>query len=107
MSNYNFNPLAGASVTATLSSGQTISEASTATYTTEPFFGFTSGTPIQSLTLTAPSAIGNTAAYISMDNLLVGPATVVTAPEPATCALLIGGCVLLVGLARVRQEALA
>ena len=102
LTDINFTPIAGASVTATLATGQTIVLASTASYGTEPFGGFTSTTPITSLTLSAPAMnTGGTFVFNTLDNLIISGTAAV--PEPGTWALLAsGGAVLLFTAARRR-----
>ena len=70
-------------MTATLSTGESIVLASTDSYSTEPFGGFVSTTPITSLTLTGTHLINGQGAYISLDNLIVSGTPV---PEPTTWA---------------------
>lgn len=88
LSTPSFIPESGGTVTATLATGETITLNSTNSYGTEPFGGFSSTTPITSLTLVGTHLINGMGAYLSLDNLVVsGLPTAV--PEPGTCALVV------------------
>ena len=90
LSDINYNSLADGSVTATLATGQSIVLASTDSYNTQPFGGFTSTTPITSLTLTGPvTNTDGTYAFVSLDNLYVSGVAAV--PEPSTWVLAFAG----------------
>ena len=104
LTNAQFGELAGGNVTATLATGESIVLASTSTFGTEPFGGFTSTTPITSLRLSGPFYVNGTSAYVTLDNLYISGTAAV--PEPGTWALLAGGgAVLLFAAARRRQTA--
>lgn len=92
------NPDAGGNVTALLSTGQSITQASSSNYNTEPFYGFTSTAPVTSLTITGPGV----ADFVSIDNLFIGRNTAV--PEPATYVMIVGGLCALLGVQRVRHS---
>ena len=104
---FSSDPLAGVNVTATLATGQNLVLASTATYGTEPFGGFTSTTPITSLTLSAPEFNpSNVFVFLALDNLIVsGTAATPAVPEPSTWALALAGAAGLGLLAYRRRPA--
>lgn len=98
-----FDPVAGASLMATLATGETLVLASTNSYGTEPFGGFTSTVPITSLTLTAPFQTTNgTAAFLALDNLYVSGTAAI--PEPRTWTMILGGIGALAAMQRARQK---
>ena len=94
-----FTPVGADSVTATLGTGETLGQPSSGTYDDEPFTGFTSTTPIASLTLTGPSVLDE---FVTLDSLWVGQ-SFEGVPEPRSWALMLGGmALLLVSLRRAR-----
>ncbi len=76
-----FNPT-GTSIVATLNDGSTVTVPTSAAST---FIGFTSDTPITSLTLDGPSSAPNDGIWATLDNLIVGIAGGGEPPLPEGC----------------------
>jgi hypothetical protein len=96
LTNNVFDPIAGGDVTATLGTGEVVTQASSASYDGEPFTGFTSTVPITSLTITGPDLEDE---FVTLDSLWVGQ-SFEGVPEPRTWALMLGGMALLLGFRR-------